>query len=118
MGPDLTLLALGAPFLRAGSSQEEASEGPMRYLVTSVLLLAAGACSVHFQHVDNPPLEFTSVELPAYESERNIGWAASRDEYAAALADTRYAMRQFTYQSDGLTVGAYLYGPRETGTSP
>ena len=90
----------------------------MKSLVWIVLPLMLGACSVSFHHDENPPLALTSVDLPAYDSERNIGWAASREEYAAALADTRYAMRQFTYQSDGLTVGAYLYGPREPGATP
>ena len=55
-------------------------------------------------------LVFERVALPDYDGERGIQWAASRDEYAAARADPRYAMRQFTYPSDGLTVGAYLYG--------
>jgi len=89
----------------------------MKSLISSVLLLALGACSVSFQQAENR-LEFTDVVLPAYESERNIAWAASREDYAAALADTRFVMRQFTYQSDGLTMGAYLYGPRESGGKP
>lgn len=58
-------------------------------------------------------LNLQPVALPAYESDRGIGWASTRDQYQAALADPRYTLRQFTYQSDGLTVGAYLYGPRE-----
>ncbi|HKO93751.1 MAG TPA: hypothetical protein VJU61_21505, partial [Polyangiaceae bacterium] len=86
----------------------------MRKLVSIALLLVLGACAGSFQHSDSS-LTFTPVDLPAYESERNIGWAASREDYAAALADTRFVMRQFTYQSDGLTVGAYLYGPRGPG---
>jgi len=65
-------------------------------------------------------LNLQPVELPDYESDRGIGWASTRDQYKAALADQRYTLRQFTYQSDGLTVGAYLYGPREprVGLSP
>jgi len=89
----------------------------MKNLVSSVLLLVLVACSVSSPHTENR-LELTSVDLPAYDSERNIGWAASREDYAAALADARFVMRQFTYQSDGLTVGAYLYGPREPGSTP
>ena len=55
---------------------------------------------------------FEELALPAYDSDRGIRWASSRAEYDAACADARFAMRQFTYPSDGLTVGAYLYGER------
>ena len=89
----------------------------MKSLVLSMLVLVLSACAGSFRHTENQ-LEFTTVDLPAYESERNIGWAASREDYATAIADMRFAMRQFTYQSDGLTVGAYLYGPREASSTP
>jgi dipeptidyl aminopeptidase/acylaminoacyl peptidase len=56
-----------------------------------------------------------SVALPDYESDRGIGWASSREEYEAARADTRFVLQQFTYASDGLTVGAYLYRARDPG---
>jgi dipeptidyl aminopeptidase/acylaminoacyl peptidase len=59
-----------------------------------------------------------SVTLPDFDSERGIGWASSREDYAAALADTRYVMQQFTYESDGLTVGAYVYRAREPRPDP
>jgi dipeptidyl aminopeptidase/acylaminoacyl peptidase len=62
--------------------------------------------------------ELEAVEIPDYDSERGIGWAASREDYAAARADDRYAFEQFTYESDGLTVGAYLYRPRNPGAKP
>jgi len=58
-------------------------------------------------------LNLQPVELPEYGSDRGIGWASTQAQYEAARADKRYQLRQFTYQSDGLTVGAYLYGPRE-----
>jgi dipeptidyl aminopeptidase/acylaminoacyl peptidase len=76
----------------------------MKHLALLALLLTACA-------TPNLP----SVALPDYDSDRGIGWAASREEYAAARADTRFVLEQFTYQSDGLTVGAYLYRPREPG---
>ena len=88
----------------------------MKNLVSIVLLLVLGACAGSLQHSDSN-LAFAPVDLPAYESERTIGWAASREDYAAALADSRFVMRQFTYQSDGLTVGAYLYAPRDPGST-
>jgi dipeptidyl aminopeptidase/acylaminoacyl peptidase len=56
--------------------------------------------------------DFSPVALPDYDGERGIQWAASRADYDAARADPRYEMLQFTYPSDGLTVGAYLYRPR------
>jgi dipeptidyl aminopeptidase/acylaminoacyl peptidase len=55
---------------------------------------------------------FTPVVLPDYDSDRGIQWAASRADFDAARADSRYEMLQFTYPSDGLTVGAYLYRSR------
>ena len=47
-----------------------------------------------------------------------LRWSSSREEYDAARADERYAFEQFTYESDGLTVGAYLYRPRKRSASP
>jgi dipeptidyl aminopeptidase/acylaminoacyl peptidase len=70
--------------------------------VLACLVLGLAGCAV-------PTSE---LAIPDYDSDRGIGWAASRDAYAAARADDRYVMEQFTYVSDGLTVGAYLYRPR------
>jgi dipeptidyl aminopeptidase/acylaminoacyl peptidase len=55
---------------------------------------------------------FSPVAVPDYDSERGIQWASSRADFDAARADARYELLQFTYVSDGLTVGAYLYRPR------
>jgi len=74
-------------------------------------LLALGACATPQTHETPPP--FTTVAIPDYDSDRGIRWGSSREEYDAARADSRYVMEQFTYLSDGLTVGAYLYRPRE-----
>ena len=52
------------------------------------------------------------VDVPAFDDERGHQWSSTREDYEAARADERYAFEQFTYQSDGLTVGAYLYRPR------
>jgi len=62
--------------------------------------------------------DLKTVEIPDYDSDRGIGWAASREDYAAARADDRYAFEQFSYTSDGLTVGAYLYGPKIAPAKP
>ena len=56
-------------------------------------------------------IEMQPLTLPAYDAERGIRWSATAEQYAAARADTRFVMEQFAYQSDGLTVGAYLYRP-------
>jgi dipeptidyl aminopeptidase/acylaminoacyl peptidase len=73
------------------------------------------ACAV----APDKPLEslrdLETVEIPDYDSDRGIGWAASREDYAAARADDRYAFEQFSYDSDGLTVGAYLYRLKTPG---
>lgn len=63
-------------------------------------------------------LDYTAVTLPDYDSERGIGWTGTREEYEAARADSRFEMRQFTYTSDGLTVGAYQYGPTVPAAHP
>ena len=53
------------------------------------------------------------VSIPDYDSDRGIRFAATRAEYDAARSDTRFELSRFTYPSDGLTVGAYLYRPLE-----
>src|SRR5262245_24665499 len=80
----------------------------MKIWITSIVAVLAGCASGPQKPAATAP-SFDPVTLPDYDGERGIKWAASREEYAAARADTRYAMRQFTYASDGLTVGAYLY---------
>jgi dipeptidyl aminopeptidase/acylaminoacyl peptidase len=55
------------------------------------------------------------VTVPAFDGEPGIQWNSSREEYEAARADEAYALEQFTYRSEGLIVGAYLYRPRTRG---
>lgn len=87
--------------------------------LTFVAFLLA-ACAAAPERPPDSPLEFKPVEVPDYDSDRGIGWAASRDDYAAARADGRSVFEQFSYDSGGLTVGAYLYRPKElrAKTSP
>jgi dipeptidyl aminopeptidase/acylaminoacyl peptidase len=82
------------------------------WVVALVLSVLAG-CAASPEPSDEALANLQDVALPDYDSDRGIGWAASREEYAAARADPRYLMQQFTYTSDGLTVGAYLYRPRQ-----
>jgi dipeptidyl aminopeptidase/acylaminoacyl peptidase len=60
-------------------------------------------------------LELEPVSLPTFSSDPSLRWSSTAEEYAAALADGRFRMEEFTYESDGLTVGAYLYRPVEPG---
>lgn len=58
------------------------------------------------------------VTVPAFDADPTIRWSSSREEYEAARADERYAFEQFSYKSEGIAVGAYLYRPRTASTSP
>jgi dipeptidyl aminopeptidase/acylaminoacyl peptidase len=64
------------------------------------------------------PADLRPVAVPAFDAEPGLRWSSSREEYEAARADELYAFEQFTYESEGLTVGAYLYRPRKRGASP
>ena len=61
------------------------------------------------------PIDARPVTVPDFDAERGIQWSSTREEYETARADGRYVFEQFTYASDGLTVGAYLYRPRNRG---
>lgn len=76
------------------------------------------ACAVAPQRARDSLRDLATVDVPEYDSDRAIGWAASREDYAAARADGRYAFEQFSYDSDGLTVGAYLYRPKALRPKP
>jgi dipeptidyl aminopeptidase/acylaminoacyl peptidase len=65
-----------------------------------------------------PGPDLRPVTVPAFDGEPGLQWSSSREEYDAARADERFALEQFTYDSDGLTVGAYLYRPRTRSGSP
>jgi hypothetical protein len=64
------------------------------------------------------PTDVRPVTVPAFDAESGLQWSSSREEYDAARADERYSFEQFTYESEGLTVGAYLYRPRKRSASP
>jgi dipeptidyl aminopeptidase/acylaminoacyl peptidase len=84
--------------------------------VAAIWLLQAQPGSVVAQA--SGPTDARPVTVPAFDAESGLRWSSSREEYDAARADERYAFEQFTYQSDGLTVGAYLYRPRTRNASP
>jgi dipeptidyl aminopeptidase/acylaminoacyl peptidase len=64
------------------------------------------------------PTDLRPVTVPAFDAEPGLRWGSSREEYDAARADEGYAFEQFTYESEGLTVGAYLYRPRTRSANP
>lgn len=55
-----------------------------------------------------------AVAIPDFDAERGHRWSSTREAYDAARTDPAFVFQQFTYESDGLTVGAYLYRPRDT----
>ena len=81
-------------------------------MLIAVCILVLAACAGNPRQAEELP-NLKTVEIPDYESDRGIGWASSREAYEAARADGRFLFQQFTYVSDGLTVGAYLYRARE-----
>lgn len=64
------------------------------------------------------PSDLQAVTVPLFDAERGTQGSSSREEYDGARADERYAFEQFTYESDGLEVGAYLYRPRKQSARP
>ena len=57
-------------------------------------------------------LQFTSVKVPAYTAIKHIEQYATADEYQRAQSDERFALSRVAYDSDGLTVYAYVYAPQ------
>jgi len=84
----------------------------MRILWITLAFGALAGCAATPTIPAAQALAFSPVAVPDYDSERGIKWASSRADFDAARADARYELLQFTYVSDGLTVGAYLYRPR------
>lgn len=84
----------------------------MKQSVSLALVLLAVACAGTPEHSPQAALSgLVAVEAPQYDTDRDAQRAASREEYEAARSDIRFVLTQFTYQSDGETVGAYLYRP-------
>lgn len=83
----------------------------MRLAVVVCLVVLTGCLNAPDRSRSEPPLELTAAPLPEYDEERGLRFAATREEYGAARSDVRFVMEQFRYQSDDLTVGAYIYRP-------
>ncbi len=64
-------------------------------------------------------VERKPVELPAFESTRQIARAATPAEYAEAKESSAYRYERLLYQSDDAVVSGYLYSPHtQTGRLP
>lgn len=90
----------------------------MKHALATLLIGALTAPLVAQATTVGTSLTRTVVSLPQFDQERALQWSSSRDDYDASRADARYAFEQFTYQSDGLTVGAYLYRPAALPPAP
>jgi dipeptidyl aminopeptidase/acylaminoacyl peptidase len=77
----------------------------MRTLVVSLMALLLATAG----RADG--LDERAVKLPAYQTIPRIGQYASPEDYAAAVRDTRFRLTRVSYESDGLTVFAYVYAP-------
>jgi dipeptidyl aminopeptidase/acylaminoacyl peptidase len=82
------------------------------------LLAQMAAAAWLLQPLSTSPIELRPVTVPAFDSDPGIRWSSSREEYEAARADERYVFEQFTYWSDGISVGAYLYRARNRTAHP
>jgi dipeptidyl aminopeptidase/acylaminoacyl peptidase len=93
--------------VKVHSSAARARMTPMRILpATAFTLLLTGAALGQL-----PTKE--PVTLPEYASIPKIEQYASPDEYETARRDSRYELTRLAYDSDGLTVYAYHYAPRQ-----
>ncbi|MBI2681178.1 MAG: prolyl oligopeptidase family serine peptidase [Candidatus Solibacter usitatus] len=62
---------------------------------------------------DGAVIASKEYSLPSYEAALGIQPYATRPEYEAAVNDKTFALDRVEYASDGLTVVAYTYAPRE-----
>jgi dipeptidyl aminopeptidase/acylaminoacyl peptidase len=63
-------------------------------------------------------LDQRPVTIPDYATVPKIQRYATADEYDAARRDPRFRLTRVSYESDGLTVFAYVYGPAATPAAP
>jgi dipeptidyl aminopeptidase/acylaminoacyl peptidase len=65
-----------------------------------------------------PLLSGAPVTVPEYADVPKIDRYASRDEYEAARNDANFALTRVSYESEGLTVFAYVYAPAKKPSAP
>lgn len=72
------------------------------------------ALSIQAQTDNGKITERKPYVFGAYEKVDGLSKAVSKPDYEAAVADTRFVLEELKYQSDGLSVTAYLYRPANT----
>jgi dipeptidyl aminopeptidase/acylaminoacyl peptidase len=85
----------------------------MTLILNLIFLLLLTVGLLHAQVVKNQIVGRNMVELPAFESSREIARSANRAEYAEAKADTNYRYERLLYRSDNAIVSGYLYTPKK-----
>ena len=73
-------------------------------------LLCVGICAG--QGVESLVIERKPIELPAFESVRQISRYAMPLEYAEAKTDATYSYERLLYRSNGAIVSGFLYSPK------
>jgi len=98
---------------------------PLAPWLALVALVAAGPgargapCPVQETRQDGALLERSAyvfppwAEAPGFVAGETVGRYLPEDEYVRAAGDARFRLEKLRYASDGLSVRAYLYGPRE-----
>jgi dipeptidyl aminopeptidase/acylaminoacyl peptidase len=84
----------------------------MRIVVAGLLSLLAAVFAF------GASLDERAIAIPEYAAVPKIERYASREEYEAARADARFRLTRVTYDSDGLSVFAYVYAPAARPVRP
>ena len=58
------------------------------------------------------PTNARPVSVPDFDSDRGLQWSSTRAEDQVARRDEAFVFEEFSYPSDGLVVGVYVYRPR------
>ena len=82
-------------------------------IVVSVILSFAFALAAPAAELDQQP-----VTPPEYSEIRGVAKYGTPADYEAARNDARFRLSRISYESDGLTVHAYLYAPAVTPATP
>ena len=84
----------------------------MTRTMTLVALLLLRGGLLHAQSIQNQIVERKSVELPAFESIKEIARYADPAEYQEAQADAGFSYERLLYRSGDAIVSGYLYSPK------
>lgn len=91
----------------------------MSHSVRSIIMpfVCVGICAG--QGAESLVVERQPIELPVFESIRQIARYATPVEYAQARGDSAYNYERLLYRSNGVIVSGFLYSPKvQTGKLP